>query len=150
MTISKIAAGLAVLAALSAAQPAPAQEPNHPSRPAATVSGDRVRYKDLAGPGGPQLGTVWGDAAKGPHGSFLWLPHGFISAPHLHTGDYDAVIVAGTVTNAEPGQAEVKLGPGSYYFQRREADHVTKCLGDADCLIYISQSQAFDFVTSRE
>jgi hypothetical protein len=56
--------------------------------------------------------------------------------------------VTGSVTNAETGQPEVALGPGSYYFQKGKAEHVTKCLGDSGCLIYIGQSQAFDFIPS--
>jgi len=42
------------------------------------------------------------------------------------------------------------LGPGSYYVQKGTADHVTKCIGDKDCLIYISQSKAFDFIPSAK
>jgi len=151
MPTSKTAPVLAALAVLYAAQPVPAQEPNHHARearssPSLSIPTDQVRYKDL---GSPQLGTVWGDAAKGPHGSFLRLPKGFISPAHLHTGDYYGIVVAGTVTNAEAGQPEMALGPGSYYFQRGMTDHVTKCLGETDCVIYISQSKAFDFIITK-
>lgn len=136
-------AALAVLAALGAAHPVLAQEPNPPQ--SVSVPANQVKYWDL---GGPQLGTVRGDSAKGAHGSFLRLPKGFVSPPHVHTGDYYGVIVTGSVTNAETGQPEVALGPGSYYFQKGKAEHVTKCLGDSGCLIYIGQSQAFDFIPS--
>ena len=144
LTYKKVAS-LAVLAALWAAQPALAQEPT--SSQSLSVPASHVRYKDL---GGPQLGTVWGDSANGPHGSFLRLPKGFVSPAHLHTGDYYGVIVEGSVSNVEAGQPEVALGPGSYYFQKGKSDHVTKCLGNTDCLIYISQSKAFDFITSKK
>src|SRR5215831_17458889 len=43
-----------------------------------------------------------------------------------------------------------QLGTGSYYVQKGTADHVTKCIGDKDCLIYISQSKAFDFIPSAK
>jgi hypothetical protein len=137
-------ASLAVLGTLCAGQPLLAQEPN--SSQSLTIPANDVKYKDL---GGPQLGSVWGDSAKGAHGSFLRLPKGFVSPPHLHTGDYYGVIVEGSVTNAEAGQQEVVLGPGSYYFQKGRAEHVTKCIGNTDCLIYISQSKAFDFIPSK-
>jgi hypothetical protein len=139
------AASLAVLGVLCAAQSSPAQEPS-PAQ-SHSVAASQVKYIDL---GGPQLGTVWGDSATGPHGSFLRLPKGFISPAHLHSGDYYGVIVEGSVSNAETGQPEIVLGPGSYYFQRGKADHVTKCIGDTDCLIYISQSKAFDFIPSKK
>src|SRR5689334_15383830 len=111
-------AALAVLAALGAAHPVLAQEPNPPQ--SVSVPANQVKYWDL---GGPQLGTVRGDSAKGAHGSFLRLPKGFVSPPHVHTGDYYGVIVTGSVTNAETGQPEVALGPGSYYFQKGKAEH---------------------------
>jgi hypothetical protein len=144
MLMCKNVAFLAVLG-LCAAQSALAQEPKSPQ--SLSVAADQVKYQDL---GGPQLGTVWGDSAKGAHGSFLRLPKGFVSPVHLHSGDYYGVIVEGAVTNAETGQPEVRLGPGSYYFQKGKSDHVTKCLGNTDCLIYISQSEAFDFIASKK
>jgi anti-sigma factor ChrR (cupin superfamily) len=143
MLMYKKAAALAVLAVLCAAQPAPAQEPG--SSQSLSIPAHQVKWIDL---GGPQLGTVWGDSGKGAHGSFLRLPKGFVSPAHTHTGEYYGVIVEGSVTNAEAGQQEVVLGPGSYYFQKAKADHVTKCVGSTDCLIYISQSKAFDFIPS--
>ena len=145
MLMYKKLASLAILGVLWAAQPSLAQEPNSPQ--SLSIPSAQVKYKDL---GGPQLGTVWGDSAKGAHGSFLRLPKGFVSPAHLHSGDYYGVIVEGSVTNAEAGQQEVVLGPGSYYFQKGKSDHVTKCMSNADCLIYISQSKAFDFVPSKK
>jgi len=144
MMIYKKIASLAVLGTLCAGQPALAQEPN--SLQSLSIPASQVKYKDL---GGPQLGTVRGNSATGAHGSFLRLPKGFISPAHLHTGDYYGVIVEGSVTNAEAGQQEVVLGPGSYYFQKSNTDHVTKCMGSTDCLIFISQSKAFDFIPSK-
>ena len=113
MLMYKKAASLAALGVLCAAQPVVAQEPN--ASQSLGIPANEVKYKDL---GGPQLGTVWGDSATGAHGSFLRLHRGFVSPSHLHTGDYYGVIVEGSVTNAEAGQQEVVLGPGSYYFQK--------------------------------
>jgi hypothetical protein len=144
MQIYQKVASVAVFAVLCAVQPAPA-EPGRSSSLSLPLS--KVQWIDL---GGPQLGTVWGDANKGAHGSLLRLPKGFVSPAHRHTGDYSGMIVEGSVTNAEAGQPEVALGPGSYYFQKGKADHVTKCVGASDCLIYISQSGAFDFIPSAK
>lgn len=144
LTCKKVAA-LAVLGILCAAGSLLAQEPN--ASQSLAIPADAVQYKDL---GGPQLGTVWGDSANGAHGSFLRLPKGFVSPAHLHTGDYRGVVMQGAVTNAEAGQPEVVLGPGSYYFQKGKTDHVTKCVGDTDCLIFISQSKAFDFIPATK
>jgi beta-alanine degradation protein BauB len=145
MPMHKKVVYLAVLGVVCAAQSLLAQEPN--SSQSLSIPAHHVKYKDL---GGPQLGTVWGDSASGAHGSFLRLPKGFVSPAHLHTGDYSGVIVEGSVTNAEAGKQEVVLEPGSYYFQKGKADHVTKCIGSTDCLIYITQSKAFDFIPSKK
>lgn len=127
-----------------AAQVALAQ--NTQFQPGQIVAAKEVRFKDL---GGPQLGTVWGDDSKGAHGSFLRLPKGFVSPSHLHTGDYDAVVVEGTVTNVEAGQKAIPLGPGSYFVQRGKVNHVTSCLSKTPCLLFVTQREAFDFITSN-
>jgi hypothetical protein len=115
MRMYKKVASLAVLVALCAtAQPLLAQGPT--SSQSLSVPANQVKYKDL---GGPQLGTVWGDSAKGPHGSFLRLPKGFVSPVHLHTGDYYGVIVEGSVSNAEADQPEAALGPGGRITSRK-------------------------------
>jgi hypothetical protein len=148
MPMYKTAAVAAVLAILGAGQPGLADEPNvRRQSESLSVPADRVTYKDL---GGPQLGAVWGDSARGPHGSFLRLPQGFVSPVHRHTGAYYGVVVEGTVTNAETGQPAPELRPGSYYLQKGNTDHVTKCLGTTGCLIFISQSTAFDFITTKK
>ena len=141
--MSKKVVSLTALAVVCAVQPARAQSPSQSlSRPL-----HQVKWIDL---GGPQLGALWGDPNTGAHGSLLRLPKGFVSPAHHHTGDYYGVIVEGSVTNAEAEQREVVLGPGSYYVQKGKAEHVTKCVGDTDCLIYISQSKAFDFIPSAK
>ena len=134
-------AGIGFVAAL-AVQPAAAQRPEMPLSHA--VAAKDVQFKDL---GGPQLGTIWGDSGKGAHGSFLRLPAGFVSPVHLHSDDYDAVIVEGTVSNAEAGAKALALGPGSYYVQKGKVTHVTSCLSVAPCLLYVTQRGPFDFIT---
>jgi uncharacterized cupin superfamily protein len=105
---------------------------------------ESLSYTDL---GGPQLGTLWGDAATGPHGSLLRLPVGFVSPEHTHSADYEAVVISGTVSNAEIGAEEVPLEPGSFYRQAGGTAHVTRCLGETECVLYIVQDAAFDFLT---
>jgi len=124
-----------------------AQAPQSPE--SLEISSAQVQYIDV-GLGGPKVGAVWGDPSKGAYGAFLRLPKGFVSPLHVHTGDYYGVVVEGTVVNAEEGHREIPLKPGSYYFQRGKTDHVTKCLGDVDCLIYMSQSQASDFIVRKK
>jgi beta-alanine degradation protein BauB len=109
-----------------------------------TVPKTTVKFVDL---GGPQLGTLWGDKAKGPHGSLLRLPAGFVSPEHTHTGTYEAVVISGTVTNVETGAAEIPMEAGSFYRQSGKTKHVTKCIGKEECTLYVTQIAGFDFLT---
>lgn len=58
---------------------------------------------------------------------------------HLHTFDYQLVVVKGTVTHwAEkiPEAGTTKLGPGSYWFQPRNELHQDTCLED-ECIMFM-------------
>jgi hypothetical protein len=125
-----------------AAQLALAQSPQ--VQPSQIISAKDVKFKDL---GGPQLGALWGDSGKGAHGSLLRLPPSFVSPSHLHTGDYDAVVIEGMVSNVEAGKKAIPLGAGSYFVQQGKVNHVTSCLSKTPCLLYITQREAFDFIT---
>jgi anti-sigma factor ChrR (cupin superfamily) len=129
--------GLALAAQVVLAQGMQVQQPQ-------IVDAKSVKFKDI---GGPQLGDLWGDFSKGAHGSLLRLPQGFVSPSHLHTGDYDAVVIEGTVSNVEAGKKAIPLGPGSYFVQKGKVNHVTSCLSKSPCLIYVTQREAFDFIT---
>jgi hypothetical protein len=111
-----------------------------------TVPKAAVKFTDL---GGPQLGTLWGDVAKGPHGSLLRLPAAFVSPEHTHTGTYEAVVLSGTVTNVEAGAAEIPMEAGSFYRQSGKTKHVTKCISKEECTLYITQAIGFDFLTNK-
>lgn len=78
---------------------------------------------------GPMRAAVaFGDMSKGPYGVFLKFPGGFASPVHEHSAEYRAVVVARTVVNSEVGEADIAMQPGSYWYQRGNASHVTKCV----------------------
>lgn len=91
-------------------------------------------------------GPAYGDLQSGRHGTFIHMPAGFVSPVHTHTEDYYAVVIQGVGAN-DPVGAEPKALPlGSYWFQRGEEDHVTRCLSDTACLFFIVQPGKFDYV----
>jgi opacity protein-like surface antigen len=94
-------------------------------------------------------GPAYGNLAKGKHGTFIRMPAGFVSPVHTHTEDYFAVVIRGTGANGAPGAADVPLPQGSYWFQRGEEAHVTKCLSTEDCLFFIVQPGKFDYVPAK-
>lgn len=92
----------------------------------------------------------FGDLNKGAHGSFTKLPAGFVSPLHHHTEDYYGVVISGVVANEPSATAKERpLPPGSYWFQKGNADHVTKCLSANECVTFISQRGKFDFIEAH-
>jgi hypothetical protein len=87
---------------------------------------------------------AYGDLAKGPHGTFIKMPAGYVSHTHTHTEDYWAVVVSGVMVNNKPDGSDVTLPAGSYYFQKGGEPHVSKCVGPNECIFFVSQNGKFD------
>lgn len=97
---------------------------------------------------GPLKAAVgFGDLSKGAHSTFVKLPAGFVSPLHIHTEDYYGVVISGVVANAADEKVkDVPLAPGSYWFQKGKANHVTKCLSANECVVFITQPGKFDYI----
>ena len=93
---------------------------------------------------------AFGDLAHGKHGTFIRMPAGYVSTLHTHTEDYFGVVINGVGANERPGEADRPLAPGSYWFQRGEEPHITKCLSKVDCLFFIVQPGAFDYIPTAK
>ena len=96
------------------------------------------------------VGPAYGDLSKGPHGTFIKMPAGFVSPVHIHTEDYWGVVISGVAANGLPGAKDVQLPVGSYWFQKGGEDHVTKCLSPNECIFFISQTGKFDYVKTEK
>jgi len=148
-------AGLAltVLAAsqLVGAQELTAQHPTHEG-PSVSIPANQIEF----GPTGVKsnglelkAGPTYGNLQTGKHGTFVKMPAGFSSAVHTHTEDYYAVVINGVGANHAPAEKDVPLPVGSYWFQKGEESHVTKCLSKTDCLFFLVQPGKFDYVFSE-
>lgn len=108
-----------------------------------------VEFQEVV-PGTVWFGTVYGDRTTGSHGTFVRMPPGAATPPHLHDAAYHAVIIEGVVENPTPSTetSPTRLGPGSYYFVPAKAEHVTRCAPDSPsaCLFFFLQDAAFNFV----
>lgn len=93
---------------------------------------------------------AYGDLARGPHGTFIKLPAGFVSPVHTHTADYWAVVISGVAANGLPGSIDVPLPVGSYWYQKGGEAHVTKCLSPSKCVFFLSQQAPFDFIPTKD
>ena len=112
---------------------------------ATLVAAGDVKWVDV--PDTPaKMATVKGDAAKGPHASFIKLPAGFSAPLHSHSADHNVVVVSGTLTMTPEGGAAKKLGPGSWFEFTGKKKHVTTCDAGADCVLFIAAKAAWDLV----
>jgi hypothetical protein len=105
-----------------------------------------LKYFDT-GVGPLKAAPAYGDLANGAHSTFVKLPAGFVSPLHTHTEDYYAVVISGVVANEVNAAVKDRpLPPGSYWFQKGKASHVTKCLSTNECVVFITQPGKFDYV----
>jgi hypothetical protein len=117
------------------------------SIPADSVSFGATGVKTDAGE--LKAGPAYGNLATGRHGTFVRMPAHFVSPLHTHSADYYAVVIKGTAVNTQDGRNDIALPIGSYWFQRGEEKHVTKCVSDTDCLFFIVQSDKFDYLPAK-
>lgn len=136
---------------LCRAQEASSQHPAHEG-PSVSIPASQIQF----GPTGVKsnnlelkAGPVYGNMQTGKHGTFVLMPAGFSSAAHTHTEDYYAVVIKGVGSNHAPGVKDVALPVGSYWFQKGEEIHVTKCISKEDCLFFLVQPGHFDYVVSE-
>jgi hypothetical protein len=87
---------------------------------------------------------IYGNGKTGQHGTFMRFTPGFFSHVHTHTYDYYGVVITGVVENYNPGKPQVKMGPGSYWYQKGLEPHITACVSKEPCLTWVVQSQKFD------
>ena len=139
---------LVALAAVSAAAQPAAQVAPAAAAKANLVAASELKWVDV--PGTPaKMATVKGDAAKGPHASFVKLPAGFSAPLHSHSADHHVAVVAGTLTETPEGGAAKKLGPGSWFEFTGKKKHVTTCDAGADCVLFIVAKGAWDLVPAE-
>jgi len=121
-----------------------AQDTPSVSRPASTFKFGPTGVKTSVGE--LMASPAYGDLSKGPHGTFIRMPAGFVSPVHTHTDDYFGVVIEGVGGNTQDGKNDVELPAGSYWFQKGKEPHVTKCTSKTDCLFLIFQQGKFDYV----
>jgi hypothetical protein len=98
----------------------------------------------------PASAPIEGDETKGAHFSYLKLPAGFESPPHMHTSDYWAVLIQGQMTHwaAEGGSEKDSkaIGVGGWVHMPGKLAHISKCYPGADCVMVSMQKGKNDFV----
>ena len=93
---------------------------------------------------GLTVAKAWGDPAKGPHSNYIRLTAGYRSPVHTHSSSYYGVVITGVVANIPPGESDRPLPPGSYWFQKGKEPHITACLSQTECVIFVTSAGPFD------
>ena len=137
------AISLIAAAALFAGQTEKAAKPPVAKR-AVLRTASELKWVDIPGANGAQQVVVWGNADKGPHGSFTKFPGGTEIPLHTHTASSRTAVITGTMVETVESQQPKELGPGSYFFIPGDVKHVTACKAGADCVFYTDWSGAFD------
>jgi quercetin dioxygenase-like cupin family protein len=89
-------------------------------------------------PQGAQMAVLWGDPNTGPSAMLLRIDNG-AGAMHVHSADYQCVILEGTMQHWEQGQSQTQaklLRPGSHWFQPGNVAHSDACVTE-QCLMYV-------------
>ena len=109
-----------------------------------------LSFQPLSGVEGPNRAIAFGDPNQTAHGFYLRLPVGFDSGLHYHTANYGAVVVEGTIENDYEGQEQpVTLTKGDFFATDSKVNHVTRCLSDTECIVYVQMDRAFDAIPAR-
>jgi uncharacterized protein DUF4437 len=139
------ASALALLASAAGAEP--------PNQSSVSMPTTQLKYRSTGVTdnvhGEVKAAAAYGDSSHGPHGTFLKMPGGFVSPVHTHSSDEWGVIIAGVFANGKPGSQDILLPAGSYFLQKAAEPHVSKCVSENECIIFLSQGGKYDFITAK-
>ena len=111
-----------------------------------TMTPDQLKWVANPASADVSMAVLWGDPAKGAHGSFHKFKAGFDAGLHSHSSDMRVAVISGTLIAGGEGEPERKLPPGSYEYQPHGVKHVTKCDPASECGIFVVSSGKFDLV----
>ncbi len=112
------------------------------------VSPDELAWTEVKGRDGAPMGLrtvdLWGQAAKGAHGSLTKFPAGLAEPLHTHSRELRVVVVAGTMAFSMEGAETKDLGPGSFVRVPAGVRHAAICRPPSACEVFLEQAGAMD------
>lgn len=122
-------------------------------RPVLTSAAE-LRWTEALGPGTPKVAVLWGDPTKDVDTGFLIrFPPDATSPPHVHSADYWAVTVAGTMRHWPTGESDADakaLPAGSDQMIPAKLAHVSRCDPGGECIVLVHMNARFDAVLLPE
>ncbi len=111
---------------------------------------DQVEWQEIAPDTPLKMAVLRGDPATGENVRLLKLPPGHVVPTHMHTNDYHAVSLTGIWRHSFDGGEELDLPTGSYVFQPGQGMHGDTCVGPDECILWVYQSAAADYIPKEE
>jgi quercetin dioxygenase-like cupin family protein len=98
------------------------------------------------------ISLLYGDLqTKGPVHFLMKYSAGVKAPPHLHSGDYYAVVVSGNFRHFLEAEGEYRmLTAGATWFQKGNVVHQDRCEGPEDCILSIFWPHGFDVEFAQE
>lgn len=107
-----------------------------------------LTWHDVKGPDGSKIGIrstdLWGDSARGAHGSLSLLPAGFQEPLHHHSITMRIVIIKGVMRFSIRHVETNDLRPGSFVSIAAGVPHFAHCVATVECEVFIEQDGAMD------
>lgn len=100
-------------------------------------------------PEGVAFAALQGDRHAGPYQALVKLPAGTVSPPHIKSAAMFGVMQQGQMIHygvGENPERARRMGPGSFYEISGGAPHISACISDTPCIVYLYQDGAFDFL----
>jgi quercetin dioxygenase-like cupin family protein len=136
----------ALLAGLAAALPAAALA--LAAGGAVFVPAGNVKWADVAGSPGVQIGALGSDPGKGASHFFLKFAGGFSAPVHHHSSNHYVTVVSGTLVLSVDGKDQ-RLPAGSYFSLTGRKPHATRCEAGADCVLAMDVRGKWDVVAPK-
>jgi quercetin dioxygenase-like cupin family protein len=113
---------------------------------ALTVTPDALEWKQPFGPKGPSIAFLIGQLGdKHPATYFIRFRAGSETGWHIHSSDYEALVVKGTFAAEQQDGREALLPAGSFFSQPARQNHRNRCVeGGDDCVIFIHYPHGAD------
>lgn len=100
-------------------------------------------------PEGVAFAPLSGDRFKEAYAAMVSLPGGLISPAHVKSADMFGMVISGTMTHVLQDDDPLTAKPlkaGAYYHIPAGLPHVSSCISTEDCVTFLYQPGAFDFV----
>ncbi len=121
------------------------------AEPITTVPTEKLNWAKT--PEGVAFAPLTGDRFTEPYAAMVALPGGLVSPPHTKSSDMFGMVVSGTMTHVAQDQdpdSATLLKAGAYYHIPAGLAHVSSCVSTEECVTFLYQPGAFDFIPVRQ